>query len=155
MSIKRFVSFGLGAAIVALAVPAAEAQDAHQTSAAVAQIRDAYIAALNNKDAAAIAELYAEDGQLTDQYGNHFEGRDAILKGLTEAAPTWGHFVNKPGEVMQSGNVAWEMGTSVMHIKAEDGSMMGIGNHYLVVLAMEEGTWRIKALVVGTPPPEM
>ncbi len=155
MSINRFVSFGLGAAMLTLAAPAAEAQDEHQTSAAVGKVRDAYVSALNNKDPAAIAELYAEDGQLTDQYGNHFAGRGSILKGLTEAAPTWGHFVNQPGEVMQSGNVAWEMGTSVMHIKAEDGSMMEIKTHYLVVLGMEEGTWRIKALVVGMPPPEM
>ncbi len=152
MSIKRFVSFGLGAVMLALAAPAAEAQDEHQTSAAVGKVRAAYISALNDKDAAAIAELYAEDGQLTDSFGNHFEGRPAILEGLTELAPTWGHFVIQPGEVLQSGNVAWEMGTNLMHIKAEDGSMMEIRNHYLVVLGMEEGTWRIKALVLGTPP---
>lgn len=155
MSINRFVSFGLGAAIVALAAPAAEAQDEDQTSAAVGMVRDAYVSALNNKDAAAIAELYAEDGQLTDEYGNHFVGRDAILKGLTDAAPGWGHFVVKPGEVVQSGDVAWEMGTSLLHINAEDGSPMEIKNHYLVVLGKEDGTWRIKALVLGTPPPEM
>ncbi len=155
MSIKRFVSFGLGAVMLALAAPTAEAQDEHQISAAVGMVRDAYISALNNKDAAAIAELYAEDGQLTDQFGNHFEGRNAILKGLTEAAPTWGHFVVKPGELMQSGNVVWEMGVLLMHINAEDGSMMEIKNHYLVVLGMVGETWRLKALVIGAPPPEM
>ena len=155
MSINRFVSFGLGAAIVALAAPAAEAQDEDQTSAAVGMVRDAYVSALNSKDAAAIAELYAEDGQLTDQFGNHFEGRDVILKSLTEAAPTWGHFVVKPGELVQSGKVVWEMGVLLMHINAEDGSMMEIKNHYLVVLGMDEGVWRIKALVFGTPPTEM
>ena len=155
MNIERIVSFGLGAAMLALAAPTAEAQDEHQTSAAVGRVRDAYISALNNKDAAAIAELYAEDGQLTDQFGNHFEGRDAILKGLTEAAPTWGHFVVKPGELMQSGNVVWEMGVLLMHINAEDGSMMEIKNHYLAVLGMVGETWRLKALVFGAPPPEM
>lgn len=155
MSVGRMVSIVLGAAIVALAAPVAEAQDGDETSAAVAKVREAYISALNNKDAAAIVELYAEDGQLTDQFGDHFEGRPAILKGLTEASPQWGHFVIKPGEVMQSGEVAWEMGVSLMHINGEDGSMMEIRNHYLVVLGMDDGAWRIKALVVGTPPPEM
>ena len=124
MRIKRFVSFGVGAAMLALATPRAEAQDEHQTSAAVGQVRDAYVSALNDKDATAIAELYAEDGQLTDQFGNHFEGRSSILKGLTEAVPTWGHFVSEPGEVIQSGNVAWEMGISLMHIKAEDEALV-------------------------------
>lgn len=155
MNIERIVSFGLGAAMLALVATTAEAQDEHQTSAAVGMVRDAYISALNNKDAAAIVELYAEDGQLTDQFGNHFEGRDAILRGLTEASPTWGHFVVKPGELTQVGNVVWEMGVLLMHINAEDGSMMEIKNHYLVVLGMDEGAWQIKALVFGTPPTEM
>lgn len=155
MSIGRVIPLGLAAVMVALIAPVAESQDAHQVAAEVGKIREAYISSLNNKDAAAIAELYAEDGQLTDQFGNHFEGRAAILEGLTKMAPTWGHFVSQPGELMRSGNVVWEMGTSLMHIKGEDGSMMEIKNHYLVVLEMDHGAWRIKALAVGTPAPEM
>jgi len=121
-------------------------------SAAVAKIRNTYIEALNAKEPATIAALYADDGQLMGLDGTVWTGRDAILEGLTAAAPTWGHFVTTPGPIHVMGNIAWEMGHSVMHTTADDGTMSEVASHYLVILALEDGAWKIKAVSVGAEP---
>lgn len=151
----RDIRYGAALAAAALLVTTATAVQAQDATAEIEKMRQAYVAGLNAKDPGAIAALYAEDAQYTDSYGNYFVGREAILSALTEAAPSWGHFVSKPADPVVSGDAAWVMGQSLMHLTGEDGSMMEIPSHWLVVLAKEGGAWHIKALTVGTPPPEM
>ncbi|MEE8062106.1 MAG: nuclear transport factor 2 family protein [Gemmatimonadales bacterium] len=143
------------AALAVLATPALAQGGMDAPSVAVAKVRTTYIEALNNKDPQTIADLYATDGQFMGADGVLHSGRDAIARAMSEAAPTWGHFVTYPGELIVSGNTAWEMGRGVQHITVEDGSTIEVKNQYMVILGLEEGAWMIKAAIIAIPPPEM
>lgn len=149
---KMFTGVLATAALAVLAAPALAQGGMDAPSEAIVKLRTTYIEALNNKDPKTIANLYADDAQYMGVDGVLYAGRDAIAKVMNEEASTWGHFVNKPGELMVEGNMAWEMGHGLQHITSEDGSMMELKSQYLVVLALVDGTWKIKALSVGMPP---
>ena len=52
-------------------------------TAEIRQVADAYVAAFNARDAAAVAELWTEDGELVDQAtGQCIRGRSRILKAM-------------------------------------------------------------------------
>lgn len=68
--------------------PAAEKKSATKKAdgdlAAIRESSQAFAAAFNKKDAKAIAALWTEDGDYTDDLGRKFVGRDAIAKGYGE-----------------------------------------------------------------------
>lgn len=65
----------------------AAAKNWKATDSDVAAIRDgskAFVAAFNERDAKAIAKLWAENGEYVDDVGRRFMGRDEILKGYQQ-----------------------------------------------------------------------
>ena len=125
MRMGRILPGILASAFVAAFATTALAQGGMDApSDAISKIRTTYVSALNNKDVETIANLYAADARFMGPDGVVHVGQEAIANTLQEQAPTWGHFVTYPGEIIVSENTAWEMGQGVQHITAEDGSMI-------------------------------
>ena len=152
---KMFSGVLATAALAVLAAPALAQGAMDAPSDAINMIRATYIEALNNKDPETVANLYATDARYMGPDGVVHVGQEAIANMLHEQAPTWGHFVTDPGELVVSENVAWEMGRGVQHVTAEDGSTITIENQYIVILGVQDGVWKIKAAMIALPPPEM
>ena len=156
MRMGRILPGILASAFAAAFATTAMAQGGMEApSDAINKIRTTYIAALNNKDPETVANLYAADARFMGPDGVVHVGQEAIANMLHAEAPTWGHFVTDPGELIVSENTAWEMGRGVQHITAEDGSTITLHNQYIVILGLEHGVWKIKAAVIAVPPPEM
>jgi len=121
---------------------------------AIVKVRTSYLEAFNAKNGAALAKLYAADGMLVTAQGELLRGREAINTHFAELE-MWPHIAVTPGKINVHGNTAWEAGKTTAHLTAGDGSMQTIAGHYLVVLELDAGQWRIKALSVANDAPEM
>jgi uncharacterized protein (TIGR02246 family) len=121
---------------------------------AIVKIRNSYIESYNAKNGAAISKLYADDGMLVTAEGEVIRGPEAIAARFA-SLPMWPHLEVTPGKVNVQGNMAWEAGKTTAHVTGEDGAMQTVAGHYLVVLELDRGQWRIKALSVANDAPGM
>ena len=98
----------------------------------------------NEKDAAGLAELYAEDGMRLPPDGSRTVGREAIeamfagefeagLSNLQLDATEFGH----------DGNLGWVVGNSTIEFPTGDTMGTGTGNYVVVYRKEDDGVWRI------------
>lgn len=102
---------------------------------------EAFVAAFNKADAKAVAALWTEDGQYSDDAGRVFAGRDAIENAYA------GFFAKNPGAQMHivvdslrllSPDAAIEDGRAMLALKPDDTA--GISS-YTVVHVKVDGKW--------------
>jgi uncharacterized protein (TIGR02246 family) len=137
---RRFV-MPLMAAILVSALSAAAAQSAEDELRAA---EDEFEALWNEKDAAGLAGLYAEDGMRLPPDASRTVGREAIeemfvgefeagLANLQLEATEFGH----------DGNLGWVVGNSTIEFPTGDTMGTGTGNYVVVYRKEEDGVWRI------------
>src|SRR5262245_62488429 len=82
---KRLL-YCLGLAVLLFGPPgfAAKRRADDDAKAAIQKQAEAFVEAFHKGDAKAVAALWAEDCDFTDQAGRHLKGREAIEKGFTE-----------------------------------------------------------------------
>lgn len=129
--------------IIALAFggQAAFAQDAGE---AIDQTGLAWEAAFNAGDAKAVADLYTEDGALYPPGGEAISGRQAIQafwqqeidRGVQDGP-------HQRIELVESGNLAYEIGRLVLRMPSHAG-LIDVGGSYLVIWQRgDDGIWRM------------
>jgi uncharacterized protein (TIGR02246 family) len=108
----------------------------------ISAFREEYAQTYNNKDAAALAGMYAPDATLIAGDGTMLTGKEAIRKSL-ESGP-WLKMSITSDSVRVFGNTAYDVGTVRMSGSEghEDVS------HYLVVLRRGVTVWKLNAVAV-------
>lgn len=118
------------------------------TSEAIAadidRCRAAFEAALRLGDAAAAADLYADDATLVAPAAAVVRGRSAIERfwrtGVEAGIEHVEHVVQ---ELSRIGDVAFEIGDYVLHVAPESGTVIVDRGRYLIVHRVEaDGRWR-------------
>ena len=146
-------------AIVAVAVgifagaPRCAAQaDSTAIPAAVRMMIDSvnadWIPALNRKDAAAIAEPYADEGMLVTPAGETYRGRAAVEAAMRESVTRLGT-ARVSGRLVQdglvrAGNLLYEWGHAALEISRPGAQPVRSEGRYLTVWSQDaSGRWRI------------
>ena len=132
----------LAAATLLLILPSAlTAQDHTDNTAEITAASEAFDAAYNSADAAALSAMYSTDAIAYPPGGEPIEGREAISAwwegGLVEGGPT---LDLQTGEVFSVEGAALETGSWVM--TGPDGSHIDHGN-YMVAWSQTEDGWEI------------
>jgi uncharacterized protein (TIGR02246 family) len=108
----------------------------------ISAFREEYAQSYNNKDAAALAGMYAPDATLIAADGTMLIGKEAIEKSL-EAGP-WMKMSLTSDSVRVFGNTAYDVGTARM-VGSEGHEDV---SHYLVVLRRGVTAWKLNAVAV-------
>ena len=108
----------------------------------ISAFREEYAQTYNNKDAAALAGMYAPDATLIAGDGTMLTGKEAIGKSL-ESGP-WMKMSLASDSVRVFGNTAYDVGTVRMS-GAEGHEDV---SHYLVVLRRGVTVWKLSAVAV-------
>jgi len=118
------------------------AQSAHSPSgAAIRSVLDAFTAAYNRGDAAAVAELYTEDGAVLPANHVTVRGRPAIQEFWQgRVAPGARAVVFESLEIEAHGNTATEVGRYT--ISGPGGALLGRGK-YIVIWKRRGGRWQL------------
>ena len=121
--------------------------------AAVRAAHDAYVAAWNPGDRAALAALFAEDARVS--FGDEtMEGRARIdERWLAEDAGKVSDLVMVPERVTRSGDEVTESGTATLHFRRGDGSIGSERGRYEHVWARQpDGGWKLRSVLMDTHP---
>ncbi len=134
--------WNLFAVALLFAAPSAlSAQDHTDATAAITAASDAFDAAFNAGDAAALSVMYTTDAIAYPPGGEPIEGREAISAwwegGLVEGGPT---LDLQTGEVFSVEGAALETGSYVF--TGADGSHVDHGN-YMIAWSHTEDGWQI------------
>ena len=118
--------------------------DPAAANAAVAQLRDAWVAAANRDDAAAIGAMYTEDAILIGADGVVNNGRAAIQSALAAQLPATSDLKVTEATAAVSGDVRYETGTYTQRFQTPGGTQTDLSGAYLVVTQKQsDGTWKI------------
>ncbi len=110
----------------------------------VGNIRDAWVAAANKKDAATVSTFYTDDAVLVTNDSPVASGRDAIKASFAKSFPTESDLKVNSEKVESSGDLAVDYGTFSQHVKPPKGKAMDVDGHYIVVLKRQsDGAWKI------------
>ena len=130
-----------GAAEADSAVPAA-------ARATIDSVNSAWLPALRRKDAAAIAEPYADDGVLVTATGETFRGRGAVEEAMRASLAGMGD-AQVGGRLVQdgltrTGNLIYEWGHAELEITRPGAAPAHAMGRYLTVWRQDAtGRWRI------------
>jgi uncharacterized protein (TIGR02246 family) len=114
--------------------------------AAVLKFRDAHDVAWNNRDAKALANLYAPDGDRISASGVHYIGRDQIEQSYVNAFK--GAYKNSPGK---DESTTLRFLTADVALVDVDDVITGVGNrttvrhHVASIYVMRNGQWDMVA----------
>ena len=108
----------------------------------ISAFREEYAQTYNNKEAAALAGMYAPDATLIAGDGTVLTGKEAIGKSL-ESGP-WMKMSLASDSVRVFGNTAYDVGT--VRMSGADGHEDV--SHYLVVLRRGVTVWKLSAVAV-------
>jgi uncharacterized protein (TIGR02246 family) len=128
--------------------------------AAIGKIRSAYEKAALAQDAAAIAKLFAADGEEMPPNAPASKGRAAIeayQKRFAQEFMMHGIKIT-PAATHVIGDVAYEVGTVKQSLMAQKGgAMIDDTGKYVVILKKDAGNWLIQYLIFNSdnPPPGM
>ena len=114
-----------------------------------------WVEAVKNKDAGAIADLYAEDGVLMPPNAQLAQGRDAIRdawEGMLQLPNFSLQFEPTRIETAEAGDMAYEIGTYNLSFKPAPGEVEDAGK-YVVVWTKEEGDWKAAADIFNSNMP--
>ena len=113
----------------------------HEVRDAIAAGDENFMATFNRGDAAGLAALYTENGQLLPPNSDFAAGRQAI-QAFWQAAMDMGTKSVKLEivEVEGCGNTAYEVGKYTL--RGEEGQVLDTGK-YLVIWKQEDGQWKL------------
>ena len=117
-------------------------------------VRKAWMEAAERDDAAALAQLYADDGVVLDPVDYvPLEGRAAIRKVLAEELPVVGQLQLRSQDSYASGDLAYDYGEFTEQVTPPDEKPIMISGHYLIILRLQEdGAWKLaKKIAVMSP----
>lgn len=137
----------------AAAAPPPRAASVDTFPAAVRAAHDAYVAAWNAGDRAALVALFAEDARVS--FGDEtMEGRTRIdERWLTPEAGKVSDLVMIPGHVTVSGGEVTESGTATLRFRRGDGSIGSERGRYEHVWARQpDGAWKLRSVRMDTHP---
>jgi uncharacterized protein (TIGR02246 family) len=126
------------AALAAQGIPA-NAPALRTAMSDIATLRATYAEAFNNKDAAAVTALYADDAVVIMADGQLLNGGLEIRSAMAEQAPTWPHMVIESDTTRVFGGTAVDLGTTTVH-PADGGEMK---HRYVVILRRGIEGWKI------------
>ena len=111
-----------------------------QSVAEIQKLDDAWAAAFNKGDVAAVAAMYAEDAYVLPDKGEMVHGRTAIEAFLKGAAQQIGGIALKAGDVLPLGpDAAREIGTFTLKTKSQP--PQDVSGKYAVVWRKVGGKW--------------
>jgi len=121
---------------------------------AIAAVNKNFMAAFNRGDAAGVAALYTEDGQVLPPNSDFVTGRQAIQtfwQGLMDMGIKSAKL--EIVEVEGCGNTAYEI--SKYTLQGEEGQVLDAGK-YIVIWKQEDGKWKLHRDIfnTSTPAPE-
>jgi uncharacterized protein (TIGR02246 family) len=121
---------------------------------AIAAANENFMAAFKRGDAAGLAALYTEDGQLLPPNSDFMTGREAI-QAFWQGAMDMGikSAQIEIGEVEDHGDTAIEV--SKYTLQGEGGQVLDKGK-YIVIWKQEDGQWKLHRDIFNSsmPPPE-
>ncbi|MEO8478702.1 MAG: nuclear transport factor 2 family protein [Gemmatimonadota bacterium] len=108
-------------------------------------LREAYNDALNTKDVAKLAGMYAEDAILITPDGVMHKGYAAIAKHLADNVPTFPHAVITSDSLSVYGNMAIDVGTVALH----PANAASTSQRYMTVSQRGlQGVWKIQRVAL-------
>ncbi|MEX1185354.1 MAG: SgcJ/EcaC family oxidoreductase [Gemmatimonadaceae bacterium] len=123
------------------------------TSADIAAVRDAWLAAAARDDAAAVAAMYTDDAIFVATEAPAARGRAAIQQALAESFPISTIDTVDSREVVVSGDVAYDYGEFRQTVTPPNGAAQTVRGHYVVTLRRQpDGSWKLSKHVSTTPP---
>jgi uncharacterized protein (TIGR02246 family) len=124
--------------------------------AAINAVREAYVAADNARDAAAVAALYADNATLMPSNHAAVSGKAAIEAFLQQeyAAMSMALTVT-PRETKAAGDMGYDTGTTAITLTPKaGGKAMSSSGKYAVTLARQaDGSWKITNLIYNEDMP--
>lgn len=142
----------LAASVLILGGGQALAQSAEE---AIRNNLDAWEAAFDAGDGKALADLYTEDAVLLPPGAERVEGRGKIAEFWQGAIDSG---LEDPDleavEVVESGDLAYEVGRLSITAPGEDGEPTPVSGKYVVIWQRgDDGTWRLHRDIWNTNPP--
>lgn len=138
------------ASTASAAMPAAGTADAE---AAIGKVRDAWVAAADKKDAAAVAGMYTDDAVFVSSENPVANGRSAIQAAFAKSFPVTTNLKVSSEKTEVGGDLAYDYGTYSEHITPPKAKAMDLTGTYLVVLKKQsDGSWKIVRHLSTTPP---
>ena len=138
--------------------PAPPATDVNAVRDEVGNVRTGWIAAAERDDAAAVAQLYADDAVLMTVEGTVVRGRQGVQEYFAKAFSTSAGLQVTPGSFDASGDLAYESGSFSQDVTPPDKKTMKVSGHYVVVLKRQaDGAWKLVQHIntPEAPPPAM
>lgn len=125
--------------------PPAPPPDPAADIAAIAAVRNGFMAAYNAGDAEAIGKLYAPDAVSQPNHQATLVGRDAIvasLKGMFERVNVKTQFTSEETKV--AGNAGFDRGQYKAEVSPKDGGVATVveGRYFVVYVKEGDGAWR-------------
>ena len=141
----RSVVIGVAGSLIAMSAYAAPKAAANTPGARIDAIRQAFNSAYNAGNAAAIADLLAEDAVWMPPGEPAVVGRSAIeQRYAAQFASTRSFFTLNPGEIRVQANLAWLRGSyQRVDIPVAGGPSTIVTGTYLMTFGRERGDWRI------------
>ncbi|HEV8660820.1 MAG TPA: DUF4440 domain-containing protein [Thermoanaerobaculia bacterium] len=130
----------------------------NDAEAAIRAAEGPFIAAFNAGDWATVSSYYADDAVTLMPNTDVARGRPAIQQLFSSMGPMKPNLSFGPDRIVQSCDVAYEIGHYQMRMTGPNGSPMNDAGKYLTVWRrMPDGTWKIVADMINTnqPPPAM
>jgi uncharacterized protein (TIGR02246 family) len=110
-------------------------------------LRTEYAEMYNKKDAAGVANLYADDAIVIRSDGTMLTGSEEIGKAMADDAKNWPHIVLQSDTVRVYGSTAVDIGTLTAH---PEGGAEQV-SRYTTVLRRGINGWKVTHVVVMTP----
>lgn len=148
---------------VLLMIQAASAQagagGAQKADPAIVKVADAYVAAVKARDAAKVAELYAENAVEMPPHQKPIRGRDNIRKHyeqqFKDPGAEFSGVTLQRTEARVSGNIGYDTGQYSQRITPKGGKPIDDTGNYIVILHQTDGQWRVAHAIYNShlPPP--
>lgn len=131
-------------------MPATDTTDA---KAAIARLRNEWVAAANKKDAAAVGATYTDDAVFVSSENPETRGRAAIQKAFAESFAIASDLKVSSERTEVSGDLAYDYGSYSQHVAPPKAKAMDLHGYYIVILKKQgDGSWKIARHISATPP---
>lgn len=126
---------------------------------AIAKVADAYVATVNARDAAKVAELYTEDAVEMPPNQKPLKGRAAIGSYYQQMFKgEMGEFSDLRLQRIASrtvGEIGYETGQYSQRITPKAGKPMDDTGNYVVILHQTQGQWRVAYAIYNSHTPDI
>ena len=121
--------------------------------AGIVKVRDAWLAAEKENDAAGVAALYTDDAVFVGTETPPAHGRAAIEETFAKSFPISSVTSLDSKELVANDKVGYDFGEFTQEVTPPNAKPMTIHGQYLVALARQpDGSWKITKHVATTPP---